>query len=84
MERQRRHQLVYISLSTGLIAGGVWLAIAANKRAPAITTVTDTTQPVSRSLVMKRRLEVLEAQQKTGQVQTYSYESASIPVEQPR
>lgn len=84
MERRRRHQLVLLSSLTGLIIGGVWLVNFTSKNTTATIKVSDSALPVSRSLVMKKRLEVLEAQQKTGQDQTYSYESASIPIEPPR
>ncbi|MDO8472164.1 MAG: hypothetical protein Q7S64_03405 [bacterium] len=84
MERHRHYQLVLLSSFTGLIIGGVWLAIVANQRSTATVGVSDSAPPASRSQIMKRRLEVLAEQKKTGQAQSYSYESASIPVEQPR
>lgn len=84
MERRRRHQLVLLSSLTGLIIGGVWLVMATTKHSQATVKLSDSAPPVSRSLIMRRRLEALDAQKETGQTQDYTYESASIPVEQPR
>lgn len=84
MERRRRHQLVLLSSLTGLIIGGVWLVIITKQQPAATINVSASTSPVSRSLIMERRLEALQAQRETGQPQSYGYTSTTIPVEPPR